>query len=121
MNELLDSFAVHDDEIYHFEAYDKGYFALLNRGPRLDILRVFNFQPDIADFSDYVVFMFIEALQGFYVLRQPVLEGHVGPWRVCMEMRPKDPNGFFAWAFEHRGALMKFILENVKSGREKSL
>jgi hypothetical protein len=109
MEHLLESFIVLEEEVHLFEAYEHGYFALLQRGPRIDILRIFNFQPEICDFNDYPTYMFIESMQGFFIMRQDVREGRPGPWIVCAELHPRNPIAFFAAAHENRDLLLHFL------------
>jgi len=88
-------------EIVHFEAYPLGYYAILRRGDRIDIKRAFGFQPEIADPSDFHAFMFVETVQGFFVLRQHVVENRPRPWEVWLELVPENPAAFFAQAYAY--------------------
>ena len=88
-------------EAVHFEAYERGYYALLRRGDRLDIQRVFTIQPPIDDPDDYYAFMFAQTLQGFFVMRQRVIDGKTGNWEVFLEVIPEEPHRFFAAAQAH--------------------
>ena len=119
MEDLLESYTTLRDEVKHFEAYDRGYYAILRRGPRLDILRVFNFQPEIEDFDDYPTYMFIQAVQGFFILRQDVRQGRVEPWFVHAELVPKDPASFFDRARERPTLLCDFARRCVPPPADK--
>lgn len=83
------------EAITHFVAYDKGYYAILDGGGRLDIVRVFNLQPPIENDDDYHAFMFVETFQGFYLLRQRVIAGKPKCWETWLRIEPEKPACFF--------------------------
>jgi len=89
-----------DDEIALFECGENGYYAYLRSGRRLDIQRVFNFQPPIENFDDYFSYMFVQSLQGFFLLRQRMLENRPLNWRVFLEFRAAEPHLLFDQAWE---------------------
>jgi hypothetical protein len=84
-----------EEEIIHFQADGSGYYAYPRRGGRIDILHAFNFQPPIENFDDYYSFMFVESIQGFFLLRQRMLENRPQPWHICLELKPAEPQLFF--------------------------
>ncbi|MFA6449068.1 MAG: hypothetical protein WCX65_06370 [bacterium] len=94
-----------EDEITLFDASDKGYYAYLRLGGRLDIIHAFNFQPPIENFDDYYSFMFVESLQGFFVLRQRIIENKERPWHIFLELAPREPAAFFSQACSLRQKL----------------
>jgi hypothetical protein len=85
-----------DDEIVLFEASELGYYAYPRLGGRFDIMHAFNFQPPILNYDDYYSFMFVESLHGFFVFRQRVFENKEEPWRVFLELVPREPHCFFS-------------------------
>ncbi len=86
---------LHDEEVMIFTTGEDGYYAYLQGGRRLDILRVVSFQPPICDFGDYFSFMFLETPGGFFLLRQHVLENRALSWRVFVEFEAIDQYGMF--------------------------
>jgi hypothetical protein len=105
-----------DDEIVHFDAGENGYYAYTRPGARIDITHVFNFQPPIGDFGGFHSFMFVESLQGFFIFRQRIFENKEEPWRIYLELTPREPLCFFkdAVAFHAR-------LRRLWSGGEEFL
>lgn len=101
-----------EEEIGHFQADSLGYYAYLRRGGRIDIQRVFNFQPPIENFEDYYSFMFVESLQGFFLFRQRMFENKPRPWHVCLELKPTEPHLFFTQARD-LARVRRRRLENV--------
>jgi hypothetical protein len=106
-NNLKDAYFV-NEEVIHFEAYREGYYAILRRGDRLDIQRIFHIQPPIVNENDYFAFMFAQTLFGFFLFRQRVVENKPQPWEVYMELIPESPHSFFVeahslWWRIHRG------------------
>ena len=98
-----------DEEVIHFEASENGYYAILFRGERLDILHVFLLQPPIEDVDDYVSFMFVEVLQGFFLFRQKVIEGKTQPWDAWLEFKAFEPHSFYNDAYEYWRRVMSRI------------
>ncbi len=90
-----------DDEVITFETYESGYYALLRRGERLDIIKTLTFQPAIISSDCYSSHIFLEALQGFFLLRQQVIDGAFQHWEVCAEFVPHQPHSFFSEAEAH--------------------
>ncbi len=90
-----------DDEITLFDIDKNGYYAYLRSGDRLDIMHAFNFQPPIDNPLDFFSFMFVESLQGFFLLRQRILENRPLPWYTYMQFIPEKTTVFFqqAWQF----------------------
>jgi len=88
-------------EIVHFEAYEKGYYAILRRGDRLDIIHSLHLQPPVEDPGNYFAFMFVETLQGFFLLRQRVFENRPENWEVYLEITAAEPHRFFSDACAH--------------------
>jgi hypothetical protein len=99
LDNLTDVFLV-DEEVALFEASKLGYYAYLRRGGRLDIRQVFTCQPPIDDFNDYFSYMFVESLQGFFLLRHRMLENKPQPWTVFLALKPAEPLLLFRQAYE---------------------
>ena len=92
---MLESSVPAQHDVTHFIPYDKGYYAILRNGARLDIVRIQAFQPPIENFEDYFSYLLIETLDSFFILRQRVLENRTLPWQTMLELRPVNPAGFF--------------------------
>jgi hypothetical protein len=92
---MLESFSQLNDDVTHFVVYDKGYYAILRSGRRLDIIRIQSFQPQISDFADYFTYLFVETPDSFLILRQRIIENISDPWEAFLELEPTDPTDFF--------------------------
>ncbi|MEW5946576.1 MAG: hypothetical protein AB1742_10300 [bacterium] len=106
--DCLDEIRNVSEPVTRFVAYDRGYYAILRNGARIDVIRAFAFQPDIKDFDDYRSYLLLQALQGFFLLRQSVRENRVSPWTVVCEIVPKDTAGFFSALHDLRESLCEF-------------
>ena len=103
IDSLLKSIVAMDDDVTHFVVYEKGYYALLRTGRRLDITRIHAFQPGIDDFDDYFGYLFIESIDGFFIMRQRILENRAQMWVAVAELVPFETGDFFrhmCWRIE---------------------
>lgn len=108
---LLRSHTRLKEDVTHFITYEKGYYAILRGGRRLDIIRTHSFQPPIADFDDYFGYLFVQTHDGFFVLRQRILENRAGPWEAILELEPVETPDFFSRA----GQLIEQIIMLAES------
>jgi hypothetical protein len=120
IRELVKSARPRSELVAHFEAYGRGYYALLKTGERLDFVRVESFQPPIEDFNDYFSYMFVQAHSGFYVLRQRIIENKIQPWEMHMEIEAYEPAHFFRHMCGRAGDLLELphTLDLAESGGE---
>lgn len=83
------------EEVIQFVTHDLSYIAYTRTGRRLDILKSHSVQPPIADPENFVTFMWLKALQGYFVLRQRYVEKVPEPWYVIQELRPETDFRFY--------------------------
>jgi len=84
-----------EDPVPHFVTNEHGYFAYADSGLSLTIVRAHSFQTPITDPENYPSYLWVESVNGFYLLRQEVLEGAPQPWVIVREVLPEEPHNFF--------------------------
>lgn len=87
-------------EITTFVVDQGAYYFVASDGRRGDIIRCETLQPGIHDPEDYDFYMWVEALQGYFILKQKFLEGQPQRWLLIGEMtsEEKGPAVFAAWS-----------------------
>lgn len=84
-----------DEEIAHWVSDDRGYHAYTRGGTALHIVRSASVQPPIKRPEDYPTWLWVEALQGFYLARQRIVDGVPQEWRLVRQLVPSERHGFF--------------------------
>ncbi|MCA9780697.1 MAG: hypothetical protein KC800_28440 [Candidatus Eremiobacteraeota bacterium] len=80
---------------------DQGaYYFVASDGRRGDIIRCQTHQPGISDPDDYFFYMWVQTLQGYFILKQRFLEGRPQNWSLIGEMTTdeKGPAVFDDWS-----------------------
>jgi len=95
------------EEIRHFLTEPTGYYAISASGRILQILKSQPIQPDIIDFEDFTTFLWVEALDGFYLLSQHFKDGRPGSWYIRRLLVPEERHRFFMLFQE---AIMDYLL-----------
>lgn len=86
---------IEPDEVIQFVTHEVSYIAYTRMGRRLDILKSTSVQPPIADQQDYDSYLWVKALQGYFVLRQRYVESIAEPWHVISELEPETDFRFY--------------------------
>ncbi len=81
-----------DVEILSFVTAHGSYYFLAADGRRGDIIKCRNLQPPIQDHENYETYLWVKAVQGYYLLRQFFIDGQAQEWRICKEITIDDPN-----------------------------
>lgn len=84
-----------EDEVISFVTHEVSYIAFTREGRRLDILKSSSFQPEIEDPEDYFTYMWVKALQGYFLLRQRYVESRPQEWFVIRELEPESNYLFY--------------------------
>ncbi|MEW6278344.1 MAG: hypothetical protein AB1758_06975 [Candidatus Eremiobacterota bacterium] len=84
-----------EDEVVQFVTTEAAYIAYTAQGRRLDILKSVSVQPPIREEASYATYMWVRALQGYFLLRQRIEESKPGPWFVIRELVPEQDYLFF--------------------------
>lgn len=85
-----------DLEVHQFITNSAAY-TIHAEGLRLDVARCQNLQRDEAQ-----AFMWLKAVQGYFVLEQSPLGRRPGHWRIILEITPEETSSsFFPWFEDH--------------------
>jgi len=85
------------------------YYFVASDGRRGDITRCHTFQPEIEDPEDYYYYLWTEAIQGYFVLRQHFLEGKPQQWFLRAEVETEERG---PWVFDEVTEEIKSLLES---------
>ena len=85
-----------DVEILTFIVDEGAYYFVASDGRRADIVKCSTHQPEIREPDDYFYYMWVSAVQGYFLLRQRFLEGKAQPWHLVAEIETerRDPAFF---------------------------
>lgn len=84
-----------EEEISHFCVEQNNYYAVSSSGFILNIIQVSSIQLEIKDVNDYDTHLWVEAKEGFFLLRQNIKEKVAGAWILEKEIVPTDKTDFF--------------------------
>ncbi len=85
-----------DVEDLEFITAGSAYYFVTSDGRRMDVAKVRSIQPEIQDHDRYPSYLWVEAVQGYYVLRQWFMGGRPGGWRLIRELEQVEETfGFF--------------------------
>ena len=89
-----------DVEITTFVVDQGAYYFVASDGRRGDIIRCETLQPGIENPDDYDFYMWVQAIQGYFILKQRFLEGRPQNWCLIGEMitDEKGPAVFDDWS-----------------------
>jgi hypothetical protein len=88
------------EEVSQFVTETHRYYAITTSGRRINIIRTKNFQPPIEEGTDFNTYLWVEALEGFFLFFQRFQKGKPGPWILQEEFVPQKREGFFSDFFE---------------------
>ena len=82
-------------EVLDFVTTTESYTIYVHPDLRLDVARCQNKRE--SDSNE--VYLWVQAVQGFFVMHQTQASGTPGPWRVIFEISPQQfSSSFFPWA-----------------------
>lgn len=89
-------------EVLEFVSTDASYVVHIKPNLRLDIARVSNFRVDTEHPGIHWAYMWLQTVQGFFVLRQLVIRNRPAAWELLYEVTPAEfSSGFFPWLGDH--------------------
>jgi len=93
-----------DAEVLQFNTTSESYTIYVHPDLRLDVARCqAKPRPEQRD-----SFMWVQAVQGFFVLHQDLSEPQPGPWKVIFEVSPdRFSSSFFPWVDDEFFELLK--------------
>lgn len=77
-------------------------------GRRGDIIRCQTYQPEIKNDNDYAFYLWAQAVQGFFLLKQQFVEGRAQQWWLVGEIEGVVPS---ATQFEELSDHMREVLD----------
>jgi hypothetical protein len=93
-------------------ATEGAYYFVMGDRRRADIVKCRALQPTIRDHSNYAAYLWVNAYQGYFLLRQRFIDNQVTEWRVIAEVNVSDPDYHF---FEQHGDQLLEQLEAAES------
>lgn len=97
-------------DVLTFVVDEGAYYFVAADGRRGDIIRVQTLQPTIGDPDDYDFYMWVEATQGYFILKQKFLESRPQTWQLIGEV-----------VTERAGPTLFDELSEVLSGRYREV
>jgi hypothetical protein len=107
--DLIRSEDVLDDVVKQFVVDAHGYFAYAASGLTLTIVRALSVQPPIADDQDYYTYLWVESVNGFFLLRQQVLQCAAQSAQEWVVVRRIEPNDTFNFFFEFLDGIEEYV------------
>ncbi|HXE71090.1 MAG TPA: hypothetical protein VNO81_00390 [Candidatus Nitrosotenuis sp.] len=100
-----------DEEVTRFLTDSERYVAFTASGMELRITRARAFQPPMEDPDDFPTFMWTETLEGYFLMRQHIVQNHAQGWRLIRRILPRGPRqaSFF---YEFEDQLLDYIERN---------
>lgn len=92
---LMNEIAV-EEEVTHFCAEPRAYYAVTCSGRMLMIKDACLLYTEISDEEDYHVYMCIEAHEGFFLLRQHIRNKTASSWFLEKQLIPFNAQNFLA-------------------------
>lgn len=77
-------------DIRTFVVDNGAYYFIAVDGRRGDIIRCQTYQPGIGESEDYYFYMWVQSLQGYFMLRQRFEGGRAGDWQLLGEFETEE-------------------------------
>lgn len=84
-----------EEEIIDFYIEDGVYFAVSTSGRIFHIRKIVGIQPEIINEEEFFTYLWMETIEGFFLLRQQIKEGKVSKWTIEKEIIPFEYFNFF--------------------------
>jgi hypothetical protein len=95
MENLVKEEIILEEEIIDFYIEDGVYFAISTSGRIFHIRKIVCIQPEILDEKEFFAYLWMEAIEGFFLLRQKIKEGKAEKWILEKEVVPFEYFNFF--------------------------
>ena len=96
--------------VCNFHSSATAYVAFCQDNVRLDIAKCRSYLPPMIDLLDHCNYMWIQSLQGFFILRQQVRGRVSDEWYVIAEVEPDEFSSYF---FEEMWDLFPILLDRL--------
>ena len=95
-------------EVFDFVTTASSYTIHVEPNLRLDVARCKSIELVRELEVPHWGYLWVQAVQGFFVFRQAILGGVPGAWQMIYEIEPAEfSSSFFAWAEENFGSLIR--------------
>lgn len=95
MESLIKEEILLEEEIIDFYIENGVYFAVSVKGKNYYIKKIVTIQPEILDENDFFTYLWMETLEGFFLLRQRIKNGKPQKWVIEKEVVPFEYFNFF--------------------------
>lgn len=89
-----------EDEVLRFITDATSYTARTRAGMELRILRAWSFQPPVEDENNFASFLWIQTLEGFFLLRQHLVGSQAMSWHILRRLIPEPGQPHFFHDFQ---------------------
>lgn len=89
-----------EEEILRFVTDQTSYSARTRSGMELRILKAQTFQPPVQDEDNFATFLWIETVEGFFLLRQHLVYSQALPWYLLRRLIPAPGQPHFFHEFQ---------------------
>ena len=94
--------------VLDFVSTPSSYTIYVEPALRLDVARCQSLEAGPLPDGPYWSYLWVQAVQGFFVLRQPIIEGRPGPWEMLYQVEPDEFSSlFFPWVEENFQQLIR--------------
>lgn len=109
-------------EVLEFVTTQESYTIHVKPNLRLDVARCSQFRVDADSPTSFWSYLWLQSVQGFFVLRQATLEGRTLGWEMVYEVVPAEfSSSFFPWLSDHFEALISEWNQTFGEGSTEAL
>lgn len=89
-----------EDEVFRFVTDHMNYSARTRSGMELRILKAWTYQPPVQDETNFATFMWVETVEGFFLMRQHLVFNQALPWHILRRVIPSPGHPYFFHDFQ---------------------
>lgn len=109
-----------DDPVTSFVTGELSYHARTEGRLGIDIVKCYTRTPEIEDPENYLSYMWVNSVQGYYVLEQAFEKGEPQDWRLIRQIIPEEPDIYFFEKFDDQFLDYVRVLRCPRSKAEDS-
>lgn len=89
-----------EDEVFRFVTDNQNYSARTRAGMELRILKAWTYQPPVEDENNFATFMWVQTVEGFFLLRQHLVHSQALSWYLVRRVLPSPGQPHFFHDFQ---------------------